>query len=85
MSKRKSKSFHKPGAVTPDVAKLAPTLKRSASATDLAGSEEEKLQAAPESETRVPEIPERETETKLSPVPPPDWNPARRSRLISSG
>jgi hypothetical protein len=72
MSKRKSKSPHKLGAVTPDVAKSTATPKRSVSAADLSRLEEEELQAAPESETKVPEVPDQDTETKLSPVPPPD-------------
>jgi hypothetical protein len=72
MSKRKSKSPHKPGAVTPDVAKSTATPKRSVSAADLSRLEKEELQAAPESETKVPEVPDQESETKLSSVSPPD-------------
>jgi hypothetical protein len=72
MSKRKSNSSRKPDTATPDVAKRAAAPKRAASAADLAHSEEEELQAAPETETRLPELPDQETEAKLPPVPPPE-------------
>jgi hypothetical protein len=68
MSKRKSNKSRKPDAAISGVAKP----KRAVSASDLAGSEGEVLQAAPETETRLPELPTQETETKLPPVPPPE-------------
>jgi hypothetical protein len=76
MTKRKSRKSQKPDAATPDVAKPKPDVakpKPVVSAGDLAGSEPAELQAAPETETRLPELPSQETETKLSPVPPPEF------------
>jgi hypothetical protein len=73
MSKRKSRKPNKPDAATPDVTKHVTKPKRVVSAGDLAASEPAELQAAPETETRLPELPVQETETKLPPVPPPEF------------
>jgi hypothetical protein len=77
MSKRKSKSSQKPDAVTPRAAKPAATPKRAAvPAASLAGSEGEvlesapEIEAAPETETRLPDLPGQEAETNLPATPP---------------
>jgi len=70
MSKRKSTKSRKPNAGTSGVAKPASTPMRAVAAPDLGGSEAEELQAAPDTETRLPELPVPETESKLPPVPP---------------
>jgi len=72
MSKRKPKKSPKPATVVTNVAEPAPTLEGAVPAADLAGSEAEALQAVPETETRLPEPAAQETETQLSPVPPPE-------------
>jgi hypothetical protein len=72
MSKRKSKSSQKPNTATPDVAKPAAAPKRAVSTADRAGPERGELQVAPETETKLPELPGQETETKLPPGPPPE-------------
>jgi len=68
MSKRKSKKSSKPDAVTSAVAKP----KRAVSAAAVVVSEAAELEAAPEPETRQPELPGQETETKLPPISPPE-------------
>ena len=68
MSKRKSKKSTKPDAATADVAKP----KRAVSAAQVAGLEAAQLEAAPEAETKLPELPSQETETILPPISPPE-------------
>jgi hypothetical protein len=70
MSKRKSSKPRKPNAGTTDVAKPAATPKPAVSAADLAGSEGEELQAAPDTATSLPELPGQEIENELPAVPP---------------
>jgi hypothetical protein len=70
MSKRKSNKPRKPDAGTNGVAKPASTPKRAVAAPDLTGSEAVELQAAPDTETKRPELPGREIENELPPVPP---------------
>jgi len=75
MSKRKPKKSPKPAAAITNVAESAPTPEPVVSAADLAGSQREALEAAPETETGLPELLTQETETKLPPVPPPELEP----------
>jgi hypothetical protein len=71
MSKRKSNKSHKPDAQgQPAVAKKASTPKRAIPASTLAISEGDELQAVPETETRLPELPGQELDSALPPVPP---------------
>ena len=68
MSKRKSNKSRKPGVAT-----STSTPKRAVSAANLAGSVGEELQAAPEAETRLPELAGKETETELPWAPTPEF------------
>jgi len=75
MSKRKSKKPHKPAVAITNIAEPAPVPTPAVSAADLGGSQGEVLPAAPETETRLPELSAQETETQLPPVPPPELAP----------
>lgn len=68
MSKRKSNNSRDSDAATSKAGKP----KRAALAADPVGSSGEELQAPPETETRLAEMPGKETITKLSPLPPPE-------------
>jgi hypothetical protein len=72
MSKRKSTKSHKPSAGTLGVVKPASTPKRAGPTPALTGSEAEGLQAAPDTETRLPDLPGQEVVSTLAPVPPPE-------------
>jgi hypothetical protein len=72
MTKRKSTRSRKPDARTTGVAKPALTLKRAVPAPALTGSKAEDLLSAPDTETRLPDLPGQEIDNKLPPVPPPD-------------
>jgi hypothetical protein len=69
MSKRKSSKSRKTDAVPSDVAKpaAAPEVVLSSAAE---GSDGAELQALPETETRLPDVPGAEIEPELPPVPP---------------
>jgi hypothetical protein len=64
MSKRKSNKPQKPNVAKP---------KRAVSAGDLVGSEGAELQAVPETEATLPELPSQETEANLPPAPPSEF------------
>jgi hypothetical protein len=72
MNKRKANNPHKPDAGATGVAKPASTPKRAVAAPALTGSEGEELHAAPDTETRLPELPVPEVVSILPPVPPPE-------------
>jgi len=75
MSKRKSRKPHKPVVAMTNVAEAAPAPTPVVAVADLTSSEGEALQAAPETETRLPELSAQETEAQLPPVPPPELDP----------
>jgi hypothetical protein len=70
MSKRKTKTPRKSSAATSDVASPAAVPERVVLAADQAGPVAEKLEAAPETETRLLELAVQETEARLSSLPP---------------
>jgi hypothetical protein len=72
MTKRKSKTPRKSSAATPDVATPAAAPESAVPAVHLAGLEAEKLEAAPETETRLPELPVQEIQTESPPLASPE-------------
>ena len=70
MSKRKSNKPRKPNVATTAVVTPASTPEQAVSAPELASSEGEELQAAPDTETRLPELLLQEIENELPAVPP---------------
>lgn len=74
MSKRKSNKPHKADAETTGVAKPAPAPKRAVSAPALMTMQDEALQAAPDTETKLPELPGQVFST-LPPAPPAELEP----------
>jgi hypothetical protein len=70
MSKRKSNNSRKPDAATPNFRRSAATTKNTVPAAKVKSSEGEELQAAPQTQTRLLELPGQEAELKLPPVIP---------------
>ncbi len=70
MSKRKSNRSRKPDAAKTKVVEPVHAPEPAVLAVDLAGSDAAKLQAAPETETKLPETVAQDVETTLPLVPP---------------
>jgi hypothetical protein len=69
MTKRKANKPRKLGAGATGAAKRASTPKR-VSAPALMAAQDDELQAAPDTETRLPELPGHEMDNELPPTPP---------------
>lgn len=75
MSKRKANKPRKPGAGETGVAKRASTPKRAVAAPALMTTQDDELQATPDTATRLPELPGQEIDNELPPVPPLQLEP----------